>query len=166
MPKNFVFSADVRDKPPDGGGGPYSFAPPHKTSFRDMVMGKQEVPPPREKVDLLKDELALITFQDNDPLLPMVHINESVFEGLCAPWKNALVVKLLGKSIGYRTMRDKLERTWKLLAGFEIMDIGNGFYMVKFKNDEDHSKVMFAITLRYRVGLQRSHILPRLLTSP
>lgn len=94
-------------------------------------------------MDLLKEKLATITYQDDGPLLPMVQIQDSVFEGLCAPWKDALVVKLLGKNIGYRTMREKLERTWKLVAGFEIMDIGNGFYMVKFENNDDRSKVMF-----------------------
>lgn len=140
---NFIFNSVAKEKPPDGGGGSFAFAPPQKTSFRDMVMGQQTIPPARKKVDLIKKKLASISYQDDDPLLPMVHIDEQVFDGLCAPWKDALVVKLLGKSIGYRIMKDKLERTWKLSAGFKIMDIGNGFYMVKFENDADRSKVMF-----------------------
>lgn len=38
--ENFIFSADARDKPPDGVGGSFPFSMPQKTSFRDMVLGK------------------------------------------------------------------------------------------------------------------------------
>lgn len=49
---------------------------------------------------MLKENLARIEYQDNNPLLPIVYIDEKVFDGLCAPWNDALVVKLLGKNIG------------------------------------------------------------------
>lgn len=51
-------------------------------------------------------------------------------------------MKLLGKSIGFHTMRDRLHRIWKLLAGFELMDIGHGYFMVKFDLEGDRTKVM------------------------
>jgi len=56
--------------------------------------------------------------------------------------KDALVIKLLGKSVGYNIMRDRLHRLWKLSAGFQIMDNGNGYYMVKFDYAADREKVM------------------------
>jgi len=62
----------------------------------------------------------------------MVHVADYVFDGLCAPSQDALVVKLLGKNIGFHAMKDRLSRVWKLLARFDILDIGNNFYMVKF----------------------------------
>lgn len=106
-------------------------------------MGKKDQPSSsRKKVDLLKEELASITYEDSNPLKPMVHIKDSVFEGLCAPWQDALVIKLLGKSIGYHTMRDRLGRIWKLVAGFDILDIGNDYFMVKFEHEGDRTKVM------------------------
>lgn len=39
-------------------------------------------------------------------------------------------------------MKDRLSRIWKLQAGFEIMDIGHGFYMAKFDIAADRIKVM------------------------
>ena len=53
-----------------------------------------------------------------------------------------LIVKLLGKKIGFLTMRDRLKAIWRLIGGFELMDIGNGFYMVKCDKEEDHKKIM------------------------
>lgn len=38
-------------------------------------------------------------------------------------------------------MKDRLTRIWKLQGGFDIMDIDNGFYMVKFDLAEDREKV-------------------------
>lgn len=107
-----------------------------------MVMGVKEAPSVR-KVDLYKEKLARLDFEDGNPLKPMVHIADSVYQGLCAPWQDALVVKLLDKSIGYNTMKDMLTRLWKLTAGFDIMDIGHDFYMVKFEIEADRLKVIY-----------------------
>lgn len=74
-------------------------------------------------------------------LITMVHLAASVMEGLCAPWQDALVIKSLDKSLGYNTMKERLTRLWKLAAGFEIMDIGNDYYMVKFDTEADCMKV-------------------------
>lgn len=55
---------------------------------------------------------------------------------------DALVVKLLGKSLGYNTMKERLQKIWKLQGGFDIMDNDNGFYMVKFDQAADKEKVI------------------------
>ncbi|KAG4954980.1 hypothetical protein JHK87_040574 [Glycine soja] len=51
----------------------------------------QETLPPRAKVDFFKENLAKIVYEDDNPLKPMIHIDESVYEGLYAPWEVALV---------------------------------------------------------------------------
>lgn len=117
-PNGFVFSSAAMNKPPDEGGGNHT-----KLSFRDKLIGQQQAPPPRKRVDLLDQNLTCIEYKDNNPLLPMVHIDEKVFDGLCEPWKDALVVKLLGKNIGFLTMKERLQKIWKLQHAFEIMDI-------------------------------------------
>ena len=65
---------------------------------------------------------------------------DSILEGLCAPWKEFFVVKLLGKNIGFTTMHDRLARAWKMPGGFEVLGLGNGYFMVKFDKDEDRKK--------------------------
>lgn len=149
MAQPFVFaaSADVgmteKQEPPDKGDGATKHCDEtKKISFRDMVMGKKEVVQTRPKVDLIKEKLAKIEYEDGNPLKLMVHIAASVLEGLSAPWKDALVISLLGKSIGYKTLKERLLRLWRLMADFEIMDIGNRFFKVKFDNENDRQKVM------------------------
>lgn len=72
----------------------------------------------------------------------MVHIEGKVLEELSKPWKEALVMKLLGKTLGFNLMKNKLASTWKVMRDIEIMDIENGYFMVLFVDNEDRIKVI------------------------
>lgn len=126
-------------EPPDGRGEGLS---KKSVSFRDKLMGVEESLPRREKVDLIGQKLFTVKLDGGDRLRPKCYINDKVLEELRLPWKEAVIVKLLGKSLGYFTMRDRLKVTWKLSGGFDIMDVGNGFFMVKFDLPVDKEKVI------------------------
>ncbi|PNX59710.1 hypothetical protein L195_g051557, partial [Trifolium pratense] len=72
----------------------------------------------------------------------MLHVERTIIEELSVPWKDALVIKLLGKNLGYNTMKNKLESVWNLKGGIDLMNVGNAFYMVKFDGVEDKNKVV------------------------
>lgn len=132
------------DKPPDPSSDPPSRAAGDagpKTSIRDMVMGDKPIPPPQLKRDLVAEELMTISFKDGNPLLPQVQLNDKLFEDLCEPWRDAPVIKFLGKNVGYRAMQERLHRLWKPQGGFDILDVDNGYYMVKFDNQVDKDSV-------------------------
>lgn len=105
-------------------------------------MGNKAAPTLQQKEDLIQQMLATIVFQNNNRLNPMVDVENLYFDGFCAPWQDALVVKLLGKIIGYHVMMDRLNKNWKLTTSFDMLDIGNNFYMVKFDIEADRTKVM------------------------
>lgn len=94
MGSGFVLSGSrmgdvsMGNKPLDNGGG--NDNRPMKISFRDKVMDNIEKPP-------VKENLAKIVYEDDNPMKPMVIIEDSVFEGLCAPWKDALMVKHISR---------------------------------------------------------------------
>jgi hypothetical protein len=93
-PKTFVFSATMQppQKPPDG-----EASKPKKTSFRDILTEGQGTTQAKERVDLIEKGLMKVTLEDGNRLLPKVTMDEKLFQDLCSPWKEALVVKLLGK---------------------------------------------------------------------
>jgi hypothetical protein len=142
MTTQFVFSAQGDShqsgskKPPD----PEKKSP--KVSFPDKLLDPLQNIPPREKEDMIEKKLVRIEHEDGNRLLPKVYIEPKVFQDLCTPWKDSIVVKLLGKSLGYNTMKERLQKVWKLQGGFEIMDNDNGFYMVKFDHVADKEKVI------------------------
>ena len=49
-----------------------------------------------------------------------------------APWANALIVKVFGKNVGYHFLHSKLLGMWKLIGKMDYMDLGQGFFLIKF----------------------------------
>ena len=84
-----------------------------KVSFRDKVVGEASSRVSAKR-DWFSEKLFRVEYENGDPLAPMIHVEDSVFEELCEPWKDALVIKLLGKNIGYKIMKERVTKMWKL----------------------------------------------------
>lgn len=93
------------------------------------------------KIDIIAQELMKVSLDGNNRLCPKITLDDKVFDQLCEPWRDALVVKLLGKTLGYKVMRDRLQSVWKPQGGFDILDVDNGYFMVKFDVDSDKERV-------------------------
>jgi len=141
MSSDFVFSAQGDGqhfkKPPD-----ISKPSTSTTSFRDKLIGSNQSSQIREKKDMIAKKLVRIEHEHGIRLLLKVFLETKVFEDMCTPWKDALVINLLGKTLGYNTLKDRLKKIWKVQGGFEIMDNDNRFYMVKFDQAVDKEKVI------------------------
>lgn len=48
------------------------------------------------------------------------------------PWKNGVIVKMLGKRIGYKALEAKLQQLWARKGIINIMDLGQDFFLVTF----------------------------------
>src|ERR1044072_9518258 len=71
-----------------------------------------------------------------------IRVVKYVIEDMCAPWKDALVVCLLGSKLRFRTMKSKLNNFWKVSSAFDLMDIDHGFFMVKLDLASDKDLVI------------------------
>ncbi|XP_057442300.1 uncharacterized protein LOC130734026 [Lotus japonicus] len=105
-------------------------------------MGGSEKAPQVDLEDLWSTGKMKVDYVNGNKQLPMLYVDESVKDKMCSRWKDALVVSLLGKKLGYRLMKTKLCALWKLSADFELLDVDNGFFLVKFDLAEDRKKVM------------------------
>ncbi|AES66947.1 hypothetical protein MTR_2g083760 [Medicago truncatula] len=100
MSSEFVFSAQgdhnlqATKKPPDP--KPH---PSPKISFRDKLLGPSQETFIREKEDMIEKKLFRIEHENGNRLLPKVHLEPSVFQELCTPWKDAVLV-----IFGYQTI--------------------------------------------------------------
>ncbi|XP_028087776.1 uncharacterized protein LOC114288464 [Camellia sinensis] len=70
-----------------------------------------------------------------------VSIPPSLLKKIREPWEKCLIARLLGKSIGYKLFMVKMTKIWGLQVDFEALDIGNGFFIVKFDMADDYNKV-------------------------
>ncbi|MBA0647784.1 hypothetical protein Goklo_015602 [Gossypium klotzschianum] len=53
-----------------------------------------------------------------------------------------VVVKLLGKNIGFNTLLNKVSSLWKPWGRFQLMDLENDFYLVHFQDNDDSDRIL------------------------
>ncbi|OIW03211.1 hypothetical protein TanjilG_21843 [Lupinus angustifolius] len=147
MSENFVFMASTLtnktkppDKPPDKGD---NFTPADmKMSFRDKMLADSQPTPVRKEIDFLAEGLASVELVGGNRLLPTVSFSDSVIKEYSREWQDALIVTIIGKKLGFKVMRERLKYAWKLAGDFDMMDIENGYFMVKFNQAPDREKVL------------------------
>ena len=72
-----------------------------------------------------------------DGQIPSIFFSQKVYEQLVKPWHKTIVVKLLGRNIGYNALCSCLETLWSMSKGLSIIDWENNFYLVKFQDEND-----------------------------
>ena len=69
--------------------------------------------------------------------IPSISFSGKIQAQLVKPWMNTIVVKLLGRSMGYRALCNKLNDLWRTLQGFTVIDLENDLFLVRFKSEID-----------------------------
>ena len=49
-----------------------------------------------------------------------------------------LIIKLIGRFVGYKTLFQKVTSLWKSKATIDLVEMDNGFFLVKFAVIEDY----------------------------
>ncbi|KAH9697599.1 DUF4283 domain-containing protein [Citrus sinensis] len=78
-----------------------------------------------------------------DDSMPYIAFSQRVHDRLAKPWANSVVVKTLGRNLGYRVISERLKKLWGSKMGFSIIDLANDYYLVRFQNEGD---VEYALT--------------------
>lgn len=58
------------------------------------------------------------------------------------PWKDALIVKLFDKGVGYMQLKKCLKTKWALKGDFSLIDVDFDYYVARFTNKEDYEHVL------------------------
>ena len=62
------------------------------------------------------------------------------------PWRRTLIIRLLGRSIGYNFLLRKLKTIWTPTASFELITLDNGFFLVRFSSLDDNNHAKFGVS--------------------
>ena len=57
-------------------------------------------------------------------------------------WKNAFIVKIVGRIVGFQFLQSRLMSMWKPGGRMDVVPIGKDFYLVKFSLREDYANVL------------------------
>ncbi|KAL4319850.1 hypothetical protein GQ457_18G018210 [Hibiscus cannabinus] len=112
-------------------------------SFRDILAGHTKRHDQRPVVDEIDVEVLADDVQlDLDGAMPVINFSERVHSSIDKKLENSVIVRLLGKSIGYRALLNRIEALWKPKGEIKLIDLDNDYYLVRFALEEDCDKVL------------------------
>ncbi|CAL5432954.1 unnamed protein product [Camellia sinensis] len=121
----------------DNLGMPIPSSKPYGSSFRELwYHGDSD-----NEDDLFPASVDLDT-SDASFAWPNLWVSQEELAQLRAPWCRALIVKVLGRTIGYSFLIQQMKQLWRLQQFFEAVDVGDGYYMVRFACKEDYLHVL------------------------
>lgn len=70
--------------------------------------------------------------------VPEFIFSKRVEERICVPFKYAVVVKLLGRMIGIKSLESRLKDMWERKGELSVTDVPNDYYIVLFDSKDDY----------------------------
>ncbi|KAE8713525.1 hypothetical protein F3Y22_tig00110206pilonHSYRG00049 [Hibiscus syriacus] len=99
-------------------------------SFRDMVkgsnlVGNQPISFNDFDVDVHPEDVVLGV----DGPLPAISFSDRVHDAIDAKLANYVIIRLLGKTIGYKALLSRIKSLWNLLGEISLIDLDNDYYL-------------------------------------
>ncbi|XP_050216415.1 uncharacterized protein LOC126667478 [Mercurialis annua] len=117
--------------------------PSEKTSFKDKLLNKERIP-----TNECDEEEAGISLSDadfeigNDKGVPVINFSDRVHNLIAQNMKFCIIIRLLGKTIGYRTLFSRIIKLWNPKDYPSLVDLDNNFFLVRFYSMDDYIKVL------------------------
>ncbi|KAG8494050.1 hypothetical protein CXB51_011564 [Gossypium anomalum] len=112
--------------------------PVKEVSWKEKLMGRNV----SESGDVISDGDFVI--EEGDILrssingIPAIDFSERLRNFLVRDMETTVVVKLLGQNIGYGALHNRISTLWKPSQPFCLMDIENGYFLVRFQCRVDY----------------------------
>ncbi|XP_031097172.1 uncharacterized protein LOC116001433 [Ipomoea triloba] len=80
---------------------------------------------------------------ESDPNCPVITVTKEEKERLRRPWRRTLIIKVLGRKIGYSFLLQRLQKLWKPEASFDLIAIDQEFFLARFESLRDYEFAKF-----------------------
>ncbi|MBA0857590.1 hypothetical protein Goshw_014349 [Gossypium schwendimanii] len=98
--------------------------------------------------------------------IPLIEFSERVHQFLIQDMSITIVLKLLGRNIGYVAFFNRIHSLWRPVS-IQLMDIENSYFLTKFSDKGDFDKITNVLTIVEKEIFQSSSYALQLLpTSP
>lgn len=86
--------------------------------------------------------LQIIGKKHGDYDCPEIVIPPHAEERLPRPWKQCLIVNLLGRRIGFKALENSLNQLWVQKGMMTVIDLGCEFFLVYLSSQEDYNRAL------------------------
>ncbi|XP_058764722.1 uncharacterized protein LOC131638194 [Vicia villosa] len=120
-------------------------------SFRDIITGQGMVEGADDLVlgeggeCIMEDSNGDITIEEEvirGYECPKFIFSAEEEERMQRPWRRGVIVKLLGRRIGYKALENRLNQMWVRKGVISIIDLSNDYYLVAFSHEDDKKAAM------------------------
>ncbi|XP_031121095.1 uncharacterized protein LOC116024340 [Ipomoea triloba] len=107
----------------------------------------EEVPVQCEDVNWFEEDIVVDSDKEDEPSerddgIPVVRFSKKVREDLIKPWRNALLVKYLGKPVAFTLFQQRLLRLWNLTSKVDFIDVGSRWFIIQCQLQSDCMHVL------------------------
>ncbi|KAL4303593.1 hypothetical protein GQ457_10G006750 [Hibiscus cannabinus] len=74
--------------------------------------------------------------------IPSIQFSSRVHDQIDNNLRNAIVVRLLGRTIGYKALVNRVNALWKPVGLLQVIDLDNNYFLVRFSMPADYTKVL------------------------
>jgi hypothetical protein len=118
-------------------------------SYKESLLG--EIPGAYERAffgnSMEEDGEVYSDDEDGDPPEEgevVIKFSKELKQRIRAPWNTSLIVKVFGRSVGYMFLVNKLKNLWRMVGNFACVDLGLGFFLVRFNSCDGFEHVLKA----------------------
>ncbi|XP_039036627.1 uncharacterized protein LOC120173595 [Hibiscus syriacus] len=79
---------------------------------------------------------------DNSGEFSRISFSKRIHDLIDQNMKQVVITKLLGKKIGYKALINRIYALWNLIGNFNLIGLENDYFLVKFENLEDYTRVL------------------------
>ncbi|XP_019176864.1 PREDICTED: uncharacterized protein LOC109172167 [Ipomoea nil] len=117
---------------------------PRKT-YAESVEGRRSVDqqPNHDWLNAESDEADTDVDEDDDPLCPTIRLSKKEVEAIRAPGRKALIIKMMGRRVGYAYLRRRLSSMWRSKGSMDLIAIANDYFLVRFGSIDDLEFAMY-----------------------
>ena len=117
-------------------------------SYKDSLIGM--IPGAYEHAffrSSMEEDADLSSDEDNEDEPPgdgevVIKFSRELKQRIRDPWSSSLIVKVFGRSVGYVFLVNKLKNMWKVAGNFSCVDIGMGFFLIRFDSRSGFEEVL------------------------
>ncbi|MBA0870858.1 hypothetical protein Goshw_018003, partial [Gossypium schwendimanii] len=118
-------------------------SPEKPITWRDMLVGQSSKDTfndleGKEDLDILDGDIQKSIVNG----VPSISFSDKIHKILIQGMENTVILKLLSRNIGFSVLQNKLYNLWRPSVPLHMMDIENGYFLVKFQNKLDCEKAL------------------------
>ncbi|XP_071920772.1 uncharacterized protein [Coffea arabica] len=121
-----------------------------KPQSRNKILGGRgredvdfDVDPQFSDLDLKKDD------EIRESKFPRVDSKQEEILKFWRPWRRSLLIKVLGRRVGFKVLKNWLREVWAFQEDFELLDLENGFFLSRFRNKADYQERPWTVQGHY-----------------